>query len=301
MWTPQFDTFVAPARTRPQPWRLLVGFLVIAAAYLIGFLVILVGLIATMGLDPAQAYLSSLEAEGGTPTLVVLMLAMFAAPFLGTLLAARLLHGRGPSTLFGRGLVRGFVTAMVIAALVYAAVTLLLPAPFEPVPGVPLPMFLSFLPLALVVLLIQTGAEEVVFRGYLQSQLAARFRSPLVWMLVPALGFALLHGDPTGSGDKVWLILPPLVFGLIAADLTRVTGSIGAAWGLHFLNNASAILILSLDGNLSGLALYRTPFGPEDLSLSDPLIWQDMTVTVIVWACIRLWLARGKVQPNPAE
>ncbi len=29
--------------------------------------------------------------------------------------------------------------------------------------------------------------EELVFRGYLQSQLAARFRSPLVWIVLPSL------------------------------------------------------------------------------------------------------------------
>ncbi len=301
MWTPQFDRFVAPARSRPQLWRLFAGFGLIVAGYVLGFLMVLAGLVATMGLGPAQVYLASLPATGGTPTLVVLMLALFAAPLLAAILAARLLHGRGPETLFGAGLLAGFARSAMIAAFVYGAVTLLLPVPFEAVPGVPLPIFLSFLPLALVVLLIQTGAEEVVFRGYLQSQLAARFRHPLVWMVVPALCFGLLHADPTGGPDKLWLLLPPTLFGLIAADLTRVTGSIGAAWGLHFANNASAILLISLDGNLSGLALYRTPFGADDLSLANPLVWQDMTVTVIVWACIRLWLARGRPAPSAAE
>ncbi len=49
---------------------------------------------------------------------------------------------------------------------------------------------------------------------------------------------------------------------------------------------------MSLDGNLSGLALFRTPFGADDLSIANPLVWQDMMTIVIVWACIRLWLAR---------
>lgn len=301
MWTPQFDRFVAPARARPQLWRLLAGFVLIAVSFVLGFLAVLAGLVATMGPGPAQDYLASMAETGGTPTMVVLMLGLFAAPLLAAFLAARLLHGRSAATLFGPGLLRGFALAAAIAALVYTAVSLLLPAPFEVVPGLPLPLFLSFLPLALVVLLIQTGAEEVVFRGYLQTQLAARFRHPLVWMAVPALAFGLLHGDPGGGPDMLWLMLPATLFGLVAADLTRVTGSIGAAWGLHFLNNATAILLVSLDGNLSGLALYRTPFGADDLSLADPLLWQELTIGVIVWACIRLWLARGAAAPSAAQ
>jgi DNA-directed RNA polymerase subunit RPC12/RpoP len=39
--------------------------------------------------------------------------------------------------------------------------------------------------------LIQTGAEEVLFRGYLQQQLAARFASPIAWMVLPSAIFAL--------------------------------------------------------------------------------------------------------------
>ncbi len=53
--------------------------------------------------------------------------------------------------------------------------------------------------------LIQTGAEELVFRGYLQQQLAARFASPLIWMVLPALIFGAVHYDPATAGPNVWL------------------------------------------------------------------------------------------------
>lgn len=296
MWTAEFDRFVAPARGKPQVWRLLLGMAMIAAGYIIGFVLIMVALIATLGLDEATAYLGTF-ATGGTPTLVVLFLGMFLLPFLATILAAKLLHKRSARSLFGPHILRDFITAVVIAAAIYVVLGLLLPLPFVPQPNAPMGLFLSFLPVALVALAIQTGAEELAFRGYMQQQLAARFRHPFFWMVIPSLAFGALHVDPTAGWDKAWTALPPTLFGFIAADLTRVTGSIGLAWGLHFLNNCSAILLMALKGNLSGLALYTTPFTAEGLSLADPLVWQEMTITIIIWACVRLWLARRTARP----
>ncbi len=293
MWTAEFDRFVAPARARPQLWRTGVGLAAIALGYFGGFALILAALVGTLGAEEAFAYLRTLD-TGGTPTLVVLFLAMFAIPLVVTMGAARVLHGRPGRGLFGPKVARDFGLAIVIAGLVYAGIGLVLPLPFEPVPNLPPALFLSFLPVALAALAIQTGAEELVFRGYLQQQLAARFRSPLVWMLIPSLTFGALHLDPSAGIGQAWTMLPPTLFGLVAADLTRLTGSIGLAWGLHFLNNCSAILLMSLQGNLSGLALYTTPFGIDALSITDPLVWQEMIVTVIVWACVRLWLVRRR-------
>ncbi len=110
-------------------------------------------------------------------------------------------------------------------------------------------------------------------------------------MALPALAFGALHYDPASAGANApWIVASATLFGLVAADLTRVTGSIGAAWGFHFVNNASAILLLSIDGSLSGLSLWTTPMPVG--AIPPVLLAQDMLFTVIVWACIRLWLAR---------
>lgn len=291
MWTPEFERYVAPARTRPELWRTALGTAVIAAGYVAGFLLVMLGLVAALGAEDAMSYLGTF-ATGGTPTLVVAFLGMFAVPFLAAMASAKWLHKRRTRSLFGPHLLRDFATAVIVAGGIYGLLSILLPLPFVPEPNVPVQLFLSFLPLALIAVAVQTGAEEVAFRGYLQQQLAARFNHPIVWMLIPSVLFGVLHADFGGGWDKAWMVLPPTLFGLIAADLTRVTGSIGLAWGLHFLNNCSAILLMSLKGSLSGLALYTTPFSAADLSISDPLIWQEMAVTVIIWACLRLWLAR---------
>ena len=290
MWTPEFDRFVAPARARPALWRLLLGILLVAAAWAAGVVAILLGVWAARGAAGLEAFLGRLAAADG-PAAVLAMLATFIGMAVGPFLAVRWLHGRPARSILGPGLWRGFAVAGAIAAALFALAAVLLPWPFEVVRNLPVPAFLGLLPLALLGLLMQTGAEELLFRGYLQGQLAARFDHPAVWMALPALAFGALHYDPASAGDNAgWVVASATMFGLVAADLLRVTGSIGAGWGLHFVNNASAILVVSTDGALSGLSLWTTT--TPVAAMPGTLLAQDMAFTLIVWACIRLWLAR---------
>jgi len=291
MWTPEFSRFVAPARAKASLWRLLGGAVTVVAVYFVGILAILGGVWALVGNSGLNGWMQRIAAAD-TPTAVLVMLGTFVGMFGGTLVAVRLLHKRGPGTLLGEGLIPGFVLGTGVAALVFA-LGYLIPMPFDLVRNVPWDIFLTFLPLALLGLLLQTGAEEVLFRGYLQQQLAARFEHWAVWMIVPALAFGALHFDPVNAGpNAIWLVAAATLFGLVAADLTRITGNIGAAWGVHFANNAAAILIVALNGSLSGMSLWKTPFTAADTGILRPLIVADMLTTLIVWALLRLVLAR---------
>ncbi|MEM6897080.1 MAG: hypothetical protein AAF576_06845, partial [Pseudomonadota bacterium] len=76
-----------------------------------------------------------------------------------------------------------------------------------------------------------------------------------------------------------------MLFALISADVTARTGSIGAAWGLHFVNNVQALLIISVLGPLSGLSLGTlgvTAASPEVLPLfaADAL---GLILIYVVW------------------
>ena len=103
----------------------------------------------------------------------------------------------------------------------------------------------------------------------MMQQLAARFRSPLIWLLLPAVLFGLIHFDPTTNGANNWAVIGAVgLFGLIAGDLTRRTGSLGASWGMHFANNVLALLILPVSGALDGLGLFRTPYLSDDPDLA---------------------------------
>jgi hypothetical protein len=292
---PAHDAFIAPARARAQLWRLILGLLLILVIYAAGIAAIFGALVASSGLDGAQGWMARMAAAD-TPTSTLLVLATFLGMGLGPLLVARFLHRRSFGSVIGprARTLRDFAIAMAICLAIYALLSFL-PSGAPAQPNLAPTLWAAFLPLALVGILLQTGAEEVLFRGYLQQQLAARFASPLVWMILPSVLFALGHYKPDTMGDNAWLIVAAVgLFAILAADLTAATGSIGAAWGFHFANNCVAILFVAIDGPLSGLALYTAPFDPADAAEARPLILLDMAITLATWAAIRFAVTRRR-------
>lgn len=292
MFAPPFEAFVAPARARPALWRLILG-----TALALGIYVLVV--IAILG---AYAGLSGRGFDGiegildpSDPVSLLYLLATFVGMALGPMIVARVLHKRSYRSLFGPAarVLRDFVLAAGIAGTILAVSLVGWSFIYDAVPNLAFDRWLALLPLALVGILIQTGAEELLFRGYLQQQLAARFASPLAWLFAPALLFGLVHFDPTSAGDSAWIVVGAAAFfGLVAGDLTARTGSIGAAWGFHFINNCMALLVVATEGSLSGLGLWRTPYSVDQTSEIGWLILIDLLVLALIWAAIRRLLAR---------
>lgn len=291
--TAAFDAFVAPARPRPALWRLAVGMTLVlilwAGAALTAFLPTYVLGGAELGDRWAERI-----GRAEDPTAMLAVLATFAGPFAGVLLAARLLHGRGPLSLVGHPAVavRDFVWAATVATGVYAVALALWAIAFDSLPGRPPGAWALGLPVALALLALQTGAEELIFRGYLLTQLAARFRSPVAWLVAPSLAFGAIHWDPGAStGIALAVVGVTALFGLVAADLTARTGTLGAAWGLHLANNAVALLVLGTPGALPGLALRLTPYDAHDPVLGQ-LLAADAATLLVVWMVVRRVLGR---------
>ena len=290
-----FDRYVAPARLRPQVWRLVLGLVLILAIYILwmGAMAGIIGL--SLGANRLEQALGAVG-TGSTPSSLILLLLTFVGMALGAFAATRWLHKRAVATLFGpRAIVlRDFALGFgIFAAVALPGIVWFLGAQ-DLTRGVAWPVWLMFLPLALVGLLIQTGAEEVVFRGYMQQQLAARFASRWIWMVLPSVVFGLVHYAPEEMGGSVWMIVFVTgFFGLLMADLTARSGSIGMAWGLHFANNMFAILLFTTGEALDGLALYRLPFSVKDTEAILPLLAIDLLGMLLVWAICRRAL-RGR-------
>jgi membrane protease YdiL (CAAX protease family) len=289
MQTP-FDRFVAPARARPQLWRLALGVVLIVVFALLGTGVVFgTGwFLAGRGEDGAVWADSMVSAESPLGTLLLLF--SFLGMAVGAMLAARWLHQRPVGTLFGPAVrtLRDFVRAAAVVGALMVLSIALWSVSYDAVPNLPFATWAAILPLTLLGLLIQTGAEEVVFRGYLMQQLAARFRSPLLWAFLPSLLFGLVHYNPDLPPEGALILIgAATTFGLAAADLTARTGSIGAAWGFHFMNNVFAVAILSTEGTITGLSLLATPYAVEDSARFDALILVDLAFLVLAW-----WLVR---------
>jgi len=288
--TPAFDAYIQPARAKPQIWRLVVGLMVFFIIY-IGFVICVTTftrMLGWVGMTDADMNLNTRPSmtEG---------LFTFAGGLLGIWVVVKLLHGRKFATLLGpktsalaprSGVWRNFAIAAAVVFAVQASWMVATALYLGAVPNQPLMMVLVFLPLGALLLLVQTGAEELLFRGYLMQQLAARFKSPVIWIVLPSVVFGLIHYDPATMGDMVWYIIVALtVSGLVWADLTRITGNIGAAWGWHFMNNFMLLNFMTLPETLTGFAWKLTPFGTSDMTPLDML--PDIGVSVAIWLVLR--------------
>lgn len=108
----------------------------------------------------------------------------------------------------------------------------------------------TFIFLTLAGLLIQTGAEEVLFRGLIQQAAYRLFGQVSLAVLTQALIFGYMHIDNIAAYGGSWLAMAPyfitaLAWGWIACR----TGSLLVPWMLHFTNNASTVLIVGARGD----------------------------------------------------
>ena len=297
MIPPPYEPLVAPARLRPALWRLALGVVLIGLLWAGWSVAVMLG----AGLAADDPALPGELVEGETPRAVLLLLATFLGLFVAPYAAARWLHARRPARLIGHRVraLRDFALAALAVAALYALSMAVWSLVYDSVPGLDPARWLALLPLALPLILVQTGAEELAFRGYLQSQLAARFASPLVWMVLPSVLFGLVHWDAAAPlFNAVTLVISAGLFGLVAAHLTARTGTLGAAWGMHFANNAFALLVLSTPGSLSGLGLRRAPYGGGE-ALPPGVVLSDLVLILALWAVLaailpRLNAARGR-------
>ena len=121
--------------------------------------------------------------------------------------------------------------------------------------------FFPYLLVAFTLIPLQTTAEEVFYRGWIQQRLENGRRSIYLVSIIGGVLFALPHlGNPEVSGN---LLLPILGYGSTGFMLTWVTmrdQSMGLAVGAHAANNILAGLIVSsTDSALPSASIWVTP------------------------------------------
>ena len=260
--SPAFQAFIAPAQERSEIWRTLLGLGIVLVTFVVGTAIFVFGIVIFV--DPFKpdltvTLLTQLE-EGRTIFATLTTLGLISLMIPGLWLTLKILHKRPLHTLLGpTGTVnwrlwRGAATIILILAAIDATTTVLTT---ELLQQMPLIKWLTWLAPALVLLFLQTTAEEMVFRGYLQQQLAARFKSRWAWWVLPSVIFGLAHYNPALFGGNAWLIVAvTTLMGLILADVTARFGSLSAAMGLHFANNLVVMLFMNSPGQLSGMSFY---------------------------------------------
>ncbi len=285
-----YEVLAAPGREKPEIWRLVVGIVLCLIVMIAGqgILIAIYGF-ALGSHGDAMMQMGLLD----TPGAMIAALLGIACFIPGVMLALRWLHKRRFWGVIGDPVRTLKLGARVAAYAAAIQLLLMLPAVVfaeeELILNTPPMLWLVLLPIGALVVLLQTSAEEIFFRGYIQSQMAARFQSPIIWMGIPAIIFAIGHYAAVMYGDNaamvaVWAGL----FGLLAADLTARTGSLGPAMGLHFMNNALVILFVSMDGPMSGLSLYVLPFSAQDAEEVAKVMPLDFVALGVSWLAARV-------------
>ncbi|SDX02339.1 hypothetical protein SAMN05444358_102219 [Ruegeria halocynthiae] len=280
------------ARRYPEVWRLLAGLFVVLVVVLT-FNAILFAIVTNLGASEwAATFLT-----GSSPLSLLIVLSSFVFATLGVALGARLFQHRSLASLLGKPSVAIWQFWRVLCALLLLSVIILVLPPYDLgaplIANLPVSKWLLLLPFSAIAVLIQTSAEEILFRGYMQQGLAARFRSPLIWMGLPSFLFAAGHYSPGTVGDNAGLVaIWALAFGLLTADLTARAGTLGPATALHFCNNLMALLVISLPDNLDGLALFHLPYESSDANAIRPWLLVDFALMIVGWLTARLVLRR---------
>lgn len=286
------EVLVASARPTAELWRLILAIILIVA----GFLALNVVYFQSLASLPVWGSLRRELQDGSSARAIWAMLGNFVPLLVVSFLVAFFVNGRKPGQLIGPLRLFWFDFRRVARfAFVLFFVLFLIPMPVDsaPVANMDLGVWIGLLPISLVLVLVQVSTEEILFRGYLQSQLAARFSSPFVWMVLPSLLFGALHYEPSTYGENaIWLAAWSALFGLAAADLTARTGNLGAAIALHSLNNISAMMFAGMQDHWDGLALYVYPFGPDDTEALRALLPVEAMVILCAWLVARLAIRR---------
>lgn len=290
------ERFIEPARENAQLWRLIVGLILSAGIIMICSPLIWQFLFYVMSEDGYRQLYDDFDTSFLPQSMLVLLFS-FGLVWIAVAAVVIALHRRRPETLIGPPTIAFMQAKFVIVALLLLMGALLVLPPYGYDPalteGLPFARWLGFLIPALIAVFIQTSAEEVLFRGYIQQQLAARFSHPVIWMLFPSVLFGLAHYGPETYGANAWLVVIwAIIFGILAADLTARSGTLGPAIALHFANNISALLLIAPQGEMSGLALFQYGFSADNEAAIRAFLPIDFAVMIVSWLAARLALRR---------
>lgn len=89
---------------------------------------------------------------------------------------------------------------------------------------------------AIVLMPLQSLAEELVFRGFGPQVVLGKIGVSTLTTVVVSLAFSALFATFHGASDATaWAVF--FIFGAVFATLVRITGGLEAAWALHSVNN----------------------------------------------------------------
>lgn len=284
--------FIAPAWALPNPWRI--------AVVLIGFELAFVLTPEIIQFAFPTVLSHAMFGQPYTPLGTLIEFASFGIVLLLFIGIVKLVNKRGLRSLLGPGDLRtAYWRSFVWVAAVLIVVEIAPPTiDWNDIAIIrPFGEWFVWLVPALIAITLQSATEEIVYRGYLQQQLAVMSKSKWVWMGFPSVLFGSAHYfNGYGPSEGVLWAFWATLLGLACADLTARTGNLGAAIGLHTANNMMAATIVGIeDWPSSGLARYlyayldQSQYSYDLITLLAP--WAVMEILISTMGVAVMWLA----------
>ena len=123
--------------------------------------------------------------------------------------------------------------------------------------------------------------EELLFRGGMQGYLLRKWKNPVWAIIIPALVFGAIHGNPAQSFFAA-------ILGVVLGWIYYRTGSLLPGMLMHFINNGTSILLFHLSGG-------KDETMTEALGTTGAISLAIVGVVLTIWS---IWYIKTRLIPN---
>ncbi|MCE3227843.1 MAG: abortive phage infection protein [Bacteroidetes bacterium] len=227
--------------------------------------------------------------------MLVFLMGMFVFGLFGLFVAVRRVHKKpilSIITAYRKFRYKRFFTAFAIWGSMVIILTIIgyLTEPEQFTIQFDAAKFFTLLVVCVILMPIQTGAEEIFIRGYLMQGLALIFKSGIAPLIVTSLLFGLLHMQNPEAVNYGWGIMFPYYafFGFFLGFLALIDEGLELSWGIHLANNLISSLLIT---NPKGTLVTDAIFGVSEVDPAAELIAAVImsSVTFIIFWLIYRW------------
>ena len=265
-------------------WKYLLGLLIVFFFLLLfstPHVVALVFKTATGALDPTKLGDINYLMKAFEPNLnLIFLLLPFAGMLIGTFIAVKFIHGQPLLKLtttrakvdWNRAIFAFTLWGIFTSLMLFVDYSFISPENYEW--NFKLQPFLILCLIAVILLPLQTSAEEYMFRGYLMQGIGGVFKYKWIALLLTSVGFGLLHySNPEVDrfGDIVMIYY--IGTGLFLGIITLMDEGLELALGFHAANNLFTALLVSADWTaLQTHSILKDISNPSAMPLDEVII-----------------------------
>ncbi|WP_286059189.1 CPBP family intramembrane glutamic endopeptidase [Bacillus mojavensis] len=253
------NSFIRPLEGNNTLWRYFFSFLVMVGLFFFGSIVYVFMMLLTALLSPNIAF----DVDTGmlTDSLADLFLThivyVFAIP--GVWLAVRFILKRPfrsvitpHAKISWRSIFFGFIAYFLLMAVVQGIDYAIHPAKYT-FQDFDASRFLWLLVASLLLVPLQTSAEELFFRGFLLQAFGKVIKNPFVLTLIVGGLFGAVHfGNPEMNNGAFWAGIEYVTIGILLTYYTVKTGSLEISLGVHAANNMFLCLFITEKNSVYG-------------------------------------------------